>query len=248
MANQSEELKKLELISTARKIVNAEYVKRRSEEYNIWLLTNKDAFKNQNIALPFPPLGGAYIPFQSSVKFPTEEEVVKKAVELYRLNVPVPSPVPAPIPEPMAASTETQTVETTTIPIVPEEVTRVPVHNVPVQTVQENAIEASVVSDELTDIQLRDALVAEIYKIYEDVSKPESIVEPKLSDTTSSKPEVYDVVQTTTEKIIDAEPVNTIAPAPLPDMGSTKSGIMPSVLQRIQEMKDRWSNKGEQNV
>ena len=243
MADQSEELKKLELLSTARKIVNAEYIKRRSDEYNLWLLANKDAIKNQNIALPFPPLGGAFIPFQSNVKFPTEEDVVKKAVELYRLTM-----------SPVATNTPTTNIITEPQPIAMEPQDKTPPAEVtateqpePIpEPIPEDIMETLFVSDELTDIQLRDALVAEIYKIYEDVAKPESIAEPKSSDTVVS----YDMGQTTTEKITEADPVITIdaAPVPLPDMGSAKSGIMPSVLQKIQEMKDRWSNKGEQNV
>jgi hypothetical protein len=241
MADQSEELKKLELISTARKIVNAEYIKRRSDEYNLWLLANKDAIKNQNIALPFPPLGGAYIPFQSSVKFPTEEDVVKKAVELYRLTT-VHTTMAA---EPTPASTSTEPQPIAIKPQEPETTIEPPAETLS-DPVPEDVTETTFVSDELTDIQLRDALVAEIYKIYEDVAKPETITEPKLSDHTVTTPEIYNMVQTIPEKITETISESTIAP--LPEMGSQKSGIMPSVLQKIQEMKDRWSNKGEQNV
>lgn len=225
MADQSEELKKLELISAARKIVNAEYIKRRSDEYNKWLLANKDAFKNANPAMPFSPPGTAFIPFQSSVVFPTEQDVVKKAVELYKLtnmNANVAPEVAQAEPEPVVDIIPEQTVITT------PEILQEPEEKQP---------------EELTDIQLRDALVAEIYKIYEDVVKTEPVlpepVLPEAAPTIIEEPVVMDIVQ---ELNVSPQPEEVVATV------ESNTGPMASVFQRIQELKNSWTKKNGGNL
>ena len=91
--------------------------------------------------------------------------------------------------------------------------------------------------EELTDIQLRDALVAEIYKIYEDVGKTEPVLpEPVL-------PEVATTIVEEPTPIDISQDLNTI-PQPAEVLAVSESTRpVTSVFQRIQELKNSWTKK-----
>lgn len=61
------------LLAQARTILNDEYQQKRSEEYSKWQRESNHLWVTKGILLPYP----------SSFGYPTEDEVVKKALELY---------------------------------------------------------------------------------------------------------------------------------------------------------------------
>jgi hypothetical protein len=99
----------LELISTARQFLNSEYAKRCTEEYRVWSSTNQNNINRVGeVLLRYPPFSGALSPlsFRSTIARPTEDDVVKKALELYNRERPSPyqNSVPAvvdPISDPI---------------------------------------------------------------------------------------------------------------------------------------------------
>ncbi len=62
-----------QLLTTARTLLNDEYQKKRSEQYTKWQSESNHLWISKGIMLPYP----------SSFGYPTEEEVVAKALELY---------------------------------------------------------------------------------------------------------------------------------------------------------------------
>jgi hypothetical protein len=62
-----------QLLTTARKLLNEEYQKQRSEQYTKWQSESNHLWISKGIMLPYP----------SSFGYPTEEEVVARALELY---------------------------------------------------------------------------------------------------------------------------------------------------------------------
>ena len=81
----------LELISTARQLLNSDYTRRCTEEYRVWSSTNQiNINRVGEVLLRYPPFSGALSPlsFRSTVARPTEDDVVKKALELYNRERP----------------------------------------------------------------------------------------------------------------------------------------------------------------
>jgi hypothetical protein len=62
-----------QLLTTARNMLNEEYQRQRSEQYTKWQSESNHLWISKGIMLPYP----------SSFGYPTEEEVVAKALELY---------------------------------------------------------------------------------------------------------------------------------------------------------------------
>lgn len=62
-----------QLLTSARALLNEEYQKKRSEQYTKWQSESNHLWISKGIMLPYP----------SSFGYPTEEEVVAKALELY---------------------------------------------------------------------------------------------------------------------------------------------------------------------
>jgi len=62
-----------QLLTTARNLLNEEYQKKRSEQYTKWQSESNHLWISKGIMLPYP----------SSFGYPTEEEVVARALELY---------------------------------------------------------------------------------------------------------------------------------------------------------------------
>jgi hypothetical protein len=100
----------LELISTARQFLNSEYAKRCTEEYRVWSSTNQNNINRVGeVLLRYPPFSGALSPlsFRSTIARPTEDDVVKKALELYNRARPSPyqNSVPA-VVDPFSSLTD----------------------------------------------------------------------------------------------------------------------------------------------
>lgn len=85
MPNNINETTKLELISKARKLVQAKYDNQRNNEYKLWQSTHMNAWKGTHIIVPFPPfvLNTSATPLKLSSITPPEEEVIAEALELY---------------------------------------------------------------------------------------------------------------------------------------------------------------------
>jgi hypothetical protein len=87
------EKEQLELISTARQLLNAEYAKQCTREYQSWSIVNKNIInRTGEVLLRYPPFSGALSPvsFRSTIAKPTETDVVNMALELYNRNQPSP--------------------------------------------------------------------------------------------------------------------------------------------------------------
>lgn len=180
------ELKKLELISTARQILNAEYIQKRTDEYAQWNANNKETWQRGNLPLPtFPFLGSAaFASFQPTTPFPTEAAVIAKALELYNREF------PQAVSQPEAT---------------------------------EEVIE-EVIED--TSVPATASFVAEIQTIFEEIPLPVELT-----------------VEVSTEPAAE-EDLNTV-PQPIEELAkvTTSGRILPTVLQRLQSMKDNWTQK-----
>lgn len=111
----------LELISTARQLLNSDYSRRCTEEYRIWSSTNQNNVNRVGeMLLRYPPFSGALSPlsFRSTIARPTEDDVVRKALELYNRERPSPyqNSVPA-VVDPFSSLTDSA-VATTPVPAV----------------------------------------------------------------------------------------------------------------------------------
>jgi len=228
MPENIDELKKLELLNEARRLLNTEYNQKKSDEYNNWLLKNRQALKSTNLHLPFPPfVAGNNVPYYvATVPIPTEHEVVAKAVQLYntRYNAPVAVPE-AEIAEEVVEVQE-EIVEDTP-PAPKEEVAEAAA----TETIENTEL---ITDDELAGLQLRDAMIQEIYNIYGDQNIKDYVpnVEPKVED-----------------KIISPEADLNAIPQPSEELAKlkTSNNSFASIYQKFQSMKDtliKPTNKG----
>jgi hypothetical protein len=82
-----------ELISQARQLLNAEYLKKCTDEYKTWAANNPYASsRTGELLLRFPPFTGVLSSpstFRSTISPPSEKDVVNKALELYNQNRPI---------------------------------------------------------------------------------------------------------------------------------------------------------------
>ena len=82
-----------ELISQARQLLNAEYLKKCTDEYKTWAANNPYASsRTGELLLRFPPFTGVLSTpglFRSTISPPSEKDVVNKALELYNQNRPI---------------------------------------------------------------------------------------------------------------------------------------------------------------
>jgi len=122
------EKEQLELISTARQLLNAEYAKQCTREYQSWSAVNKNIInRTGEVLLRYPPFSGALSPvsFRSTIAKPTETDVVNMALELYNRNRPSPyktsadtvvepTPEDVPVEEPVSTLVTTVVIPETT--------------------------------------------------------------------------------------------------------------------------------------
>ena len=64
---------RLELIRMARELANEEYINKRAEDHNAWLANVDIVWRAKGVKLPYPPF----------VPYPTEAEIVARAITLY---------------------------------------------------------------------------------------------------------------------------------------------------------------------
>lgn len=84
-----EELKKrAELLKIARQLLNKDYINRRAQQHQLWITNSETSWKATRSLLPYPP----------TTLYPSEEEVVAKALELYNNSANLQSSV-LPLPE-----------------------------------------------------------------------------------------------------------------------------------------------------
>lgn len=77
------------LLAQARILLNDEYQRQRAEQYSKWQVESNHLWVTKGILLPYP----------SSFGYPTEEEVVKKALELYNKQNGIQTDSATPLPE-----------------------------------------------------------------------------------------------------------------------------------------------------
>jgi hypothetical protein len=77
------------LLAQARILLNDEYQRQRAEQYSKWQVESNHLWVTKGILLPYP----------SSFGYPTEEEVVKKALELYNKQNGIQTDSTTPLPE-----------------------------------------------------------------------------------------------------------------------------------------------------
>jgi hypothetical protein len=78
-----------QLLAKARASLNEEYLKNRTNEYEMWQAESNRMWISQGILLPCP----------NKFTYPTEEAVVARALELYNQQTPVQAPVVSKLPE-----------------------------------------------------------------------------------------------------------------------------------------------------
>lgn len=85
MNDADDNKKKYELLKTARHLLQQEYANARAAQYQQWLAGSKTSWSSNGTLLPYP----------TGPLYPTEAEIVAKALELYNLsinNTPPPQP------------------------------------------------------------------------------------------------------------------------------------------------------------
>jgi len=107
---------KLELLRNARLLMNKEYISKRAEQHKQWIVTSEASWRTAGVLLPYP----------TGELYPSEEEVVAKALELYNLsnNIKPITNVPLPIQtdQPSSVTAQLEEVYNTTVPRVISEV------------------------------------------------------------------------------------------------------------------------------
>jgi hypothetical protein len=256
MPENIDDLKKLELLNEARNLLNAEYNKKKSDDYNNWLLKNSNAIKSSNFHLPFPPfVVGNNVPFYvATVPLPTEHEVVAKAVGIYnsRYNTTAAASAQVPVVEEAVApaedivpNEEIDIVAANIVEIIEPEIIELEVIEPEIiepevmtaEVIEPEVIQAEAlsISDELAGLQLRDAMIREIYNIYGDkeIKNYDPPVETKIVDKKSfSLTEDLNVIPQPAEELSKLK---------------TSNNSFASIYQKFQSMKDtliKPTNKG----
>ena len=86
-----------ELLTQARVLVNKEYITRRAEQHQHWIANSESSWRTNGALLPYP----------AGILYPSEDEIVAKALELYNASAPKSKSNPLPLPEvpPMSSAT-----------------------------------------------------------------------------------------------------------------------------------------------
>lgn len=73
MNDYEQSKQRLELLKMARELLNEEYINRRAEDHNQWIADCDVEWRTRRVKLPYPPFA----------PYPTEAEIVAKALALY---------------------------------------------------------------------------------------------------------------------------------------------------------------------
>ena len=210
-----------ELISQARQLLNAEYLKKCTDEYKTWAAKNPYASsRTGELLLRFPPFTGVLSTpgiFRSAISPPSEKDVVNKALELYNQNRPIePQPVTVPsqsvtpaveiaavVPDPVAEEVVEPTPE-------PEAMLNQPIEPEP-QTVEEDP---EVIPK---DTQYANKIF-DIFKVIEKLTPTEDKKEEAIPSTDATiEPDVAESVAAdiTNEQNIETEEPTPVEPPPV---------------------------------
>jgi len=209
------EKEQLELISTARQLLNAEYAKKCTQEYQSWSAVNKNIInRTGEVLLRYPPFSGALSPvsFRSTIAKPTETDVVNLALELYNRNR----------PSPYQTSADAVVEPTSAVAAVEE----------PVSALVSTFVTTETVSTESTALST-------LVSTEQDVTDPPTLsvaesTSPALTDETAKETAftggIFDIFKKSDESVTSAiepekaEPVTptVAAPAPVPAIEAPK--------------------------
>ena len=217
------DLQTSEYLNRARNLLTDRYNKLKSAEYTQWMSNHKTAWAHPHTVVPFPPfvVCGALAPFKPSVSPPTDDQIVSTALELYNAAHPIiraaPTALDTDSSSPITLDEEPSNEVTfeDSLASVLNETDLILPEDAIVDTVQESEIEPA------ADVEY----VNEIYKIYQPI------------ELNTSEPELEE------ESVIDntvTEPPSTVA-EPIKSSG----GLLPSVLQRLQDMKSKWTTENQ---
>jgi hypothetical protein len=222
---------RVRLIARARHSLNTEYDHKYRAEYAAWIERQKNAWKENHTVVPYVPffVSDSVGQFRPTIKSPTEEEVVARALELYNLtfaaNPTTPPPAPAepaplaetvPVPEP--AVIEGTPVAVDTVPVA------VPTPEPQLETI---AVEPAPAVEPAADPIPIAPAVANILEIFKDID----LVPTALP---------ADPVPPAPETPAPQEPV----PAKVLAQSEKLTGrLLPSVLQKIDDLKMSWASK-----
>lgn len=235
----------LEYITQARKLLTEDYKSKHTDEYNNWLSKHQNSWMQPHIVVPFPPfiVSSSLAPFKPTVSEPSEEAVVAKALELYNQFNPAPVAKTATMVEPVVKSVVEETmVESVAEPVVKEVIIKpvvdpvvkeVIVEPVVIPVVEETIIEPVVETVVEPVVEKISKNVDTIYKIFQDPI----IDEPTTTSATKPLPPTI-------------EQALNIVPQPAEELSKIKNSgrILPSVLEKLQAMKDKWSTSGDKHV
>ena len=98
--SDNDQKKLMEILRLARTSLNEEVMKRQHEAYQAWQVSALDSWRANGMLLP---------PYSIKFVYPSEQDIVKKALDIYNTLTPAPAPIPAPI------STSSATPESATI-------------------------------------------------------------------------------------------------------------------------------------
>ena len=222
----------LEFVTKARKLLTEDYNAKHTAEYNSWLEEHKNSWMKPHFVVPFPPfiITSAFAPFKATAAAPSEDDIAAKALELYTQANPV--------VEKTTESAETVIEETVVSEVAQDqEVVPEPVVEVVPEPVVEVVPEPVVVATEpvVVEATVVEApnYANEIYKIFQ-TSPPAISSEPAVPYPTTPDP-----------ANVAVEEVLNVVPQPVEELAKVKKSgkILPSVLQKLQDMKSKWTTK-----
>ena len=77
--NEDEEIKiRMELVRIARDVLNEEYINKRAEDHNAWLVESERAWRAGKVKVAYPAFA----------KYPTHADIIEKALVLYNFIKP----------------------------------------------------------------------------------------------------------------------------------------------------------------
>ena len=85
----AESKRRADLLSQARVLVNKEYIARRAEQHQHWIANSESSWRTNGALLPYP----------AGILYPSEDEIVAKALELYNASTSTTNTNPVPLAE-----------------------------------------------------------------------------------------------------------------------------------------------------
>ena len=203
-----------EFVERARKMLNDEYTRAHTAEYNTWLSNHKNAWMQPHIVVPFPPfvVNSALLPFKPTVSKPTEDDVVARALDLYTQEnkTDITTPVAANNTEPP----QVVEVETTVEPVIE-----------PAVVIEEKPAEPDIVEETkpISGKLLSPTVVSTDSPLIRDIFRP--IDDPIFKDTTLEK----------------IKQDLSVVPQPSEELSKVVEPEKPATF--FQKLKDKWITK-----